>query len=114
MNFYKAAPSWTKEITDKQCPHTSEKAKPKQTKEIINATVVRVKNASYRSATFSGTFLIADGVILNLANPPKTIEVYCLWFGFRLRTRGIKLIIDPATTEVITNYDGEIVTNIAH
>jgi len=31
MNFYKAAPAWTKEVAQKQCPHTAPKAKPKQT-----------------------------------------------------------------------------------
>lgn len=113
MNFYKAAPAWTNEISQKQCPHTSPKAKPKQTKEIINATVIKVSNAQYRDAAFSGTFLLAEGFSLNLAKPPKTIEVYCLWYGYRLRTRGIKLIIDPKTTELISNYDGEIVTNLA-
>jgi len=113
MNFYKAAPAWTKEVTQKQCPHTAPKAKPKQTKEIINATVVKVRNAEYRDATFSGTFLLADGFCLNLAKPPKSVEVYCLWHGYRLRTRGISLIIDPKTTELIANYDGEIVTNLA-
>lgn len=113
MNFYKGAPAWTKEVTQKQCPHTSPKAKPKQTKEIINATVISVKNAQYRDAMFSGTFLLAEGVSFNMSKPPKTLEVYCLWYGYRLRTRGIKLIIDPKTTEIIANYDGEIVTNLA-
>lgn len=113
MNFYKAAPAWTNEVAQKQCPHTSPKAKPKQFKEIINGTVISVKNAQYRDATFSGTFLLADGVSFNMSKPPKNLEVYCLWYGYRLRTRGIKLIIDPANTELCANYDGEIVSNLA-
>jgi hypothetical protein len=106
---YSAAPIW------EDCPHTSEIAKPKATHQVHNAAVIEVKNAQYRRAEFSGTFLIADKTNQNLIEGKQRVEVYCCWFGHRLKTRGIKILVDNTNSNAIikNNYSGLVVCDIA-
>jgi hypothetical protein len=110
MSFYFSAKVWN-EQTD--APNTSKRAKPSSQLSIENARVIVVKNARYRSATISGIFLLGDKVELPLASEGwHIVEVYCCWFGLRLKTRGLHFKVNMSDAEVIENYNGFYHSNI--
>ena len=110
MNFYFSAKVWN-EQTD--APNTSKRAKPSSQLPIENARVIVVKNARYRSANISGTFLLGDKVDLPLPSEGwHIVEVYCCWFGLRLKTRGLHFKVNMSDTSVIENYNGLIAINL--
>jgi hypothetical protein len=110
MKYYYDAEIFDKELT----PHTSKLAKPTVYKTIENKACIVIKNATYRDAEFSGAFLLADS---EAANFPKSgfarVEVYCRWFDRRLKTRGIKILVDLSKCQFKKNYSGQIVTNLS-
>lgn len=111
MNFYFSAKVWEKQH---DAPNTSKRAKPSSTQPVSNARVIVVKDALYRGATVSGTFLLGDKNELPL--PRKgwhVVEVYCCWFGLRLKTRGLHFKVDMSNAEVIYGYSGDISANIS-
>ena len=106
---YSTAPIW------KDCPHTSVLAAPKSTHQVHNADVIEVKNAQYRNAEFSGIFLITPNTYPNLIEGTQRVEVNCCWFGHRLKTRGIKILVDNRNGNAVVrkNYSGLVVSNLA-
>lgn len=85
-------------------PQTSKRAMPTATVNVRNAKVIVVKDVMYRNATFDGTFLLGDNNDLPL--PKKgvhSVEVYCCWFGHRLKTSGLNFKIDMSTAKVKIN-----------
>lgn len=110
MNFYFSAKVWDEQ---NDAPNTSKRAKPSSQLSVQNARVIVIKDAMYRGATVTGTFLLGDKNELPL--PRKgwhVIEVYCCWFGLRLKTRGLHFKVNMSNVEVIESYNGNVHTNI--
>lgn len=111
MDWYFAAPIWTKQH---DCPNTCTYAGPKSTQAVRNKRVLSVREAKYRNAVFDGVFVLPDDAIITVGSKAKErVEVYCCWFGHRLKTRGISLTIDLNKAEVINDYTGKVVSNLA-
>jgi len=112
MNFYFSAKVWDEQD---DAPNTSKRAKPSATETVRNARVIVVKDAMYRGATISGTFLLGDKNELPL--PLKglhIVEVYCCWFGLRLKTRGLHFKVNMSNAEVVEYFSERIVSNISY
>ena len=105
---YSTAPIW------KDCPHTCKMAKPKATHQVHNAAVIEVNNAQYRNAEFSGVFLLSPNSEIKIIKGKQRVEVECCWFGHRLKTRGIRIIIDQqkATANIKRDFSGLVVCNL--
>ena len=109
MNHYFERPVWDK----KKCPALNKLAKVKGTTQLQNVRVITVKNATYRSAVFSGTFHLANAVKLPLGDSGiKRVEIYCGWFGHRLKTRGLNFQIDLSTALIDDNFSGDVDNNL--
>ena len=111
MNFYWSSKVWE---TQHDAPNTSRRAKPTASKRVKNAIVMVVKDAMYRDAVFSGTFILSDK---NQLKFPKTgfhtVEVFCCWFGHRLKTRGLHIKVNMKTALVLFKYEGNVVSNLS-
>lgn len=110
--FYSQAPVMDDALT----PHLSQLAKPTSWQTVSNATVLKVQKGTYRNAVFDGVFLV-DEVETSKHKDSKDgwsiAIVYCLWFGTRLKTRGIELKYQAEGSEFVKNYTGEIVSNLS-
>jgi len=97
-------------------PDTEPRAKPTGWQTVSNATVLKVQKGTYRNAIFSGVFLV-DEVETSKHKETKdgwsVAIVYCLWFGTRLKTRGIELKYQAESSELVKNYTGEVVSNLS-
>jgi hypothetical protein len=97
-------------------PDTEPLAKPTSWQTVSNATVLKIQKGTYRNAVFSGIFLV-DEVETSKHKDSKDgwsiAIVYCLWFGTRLKTRGIELKYQAEGSELVKNYTGEIVSNLS-
>jgi hypothetical protein len=110
MNHYFERPLWDK----KNCPDLSKLAKVKGMVHLQNVRVIKVKNATYRNAVFNGTFHLSNAVKLPIVKTGiQRIEVYCGWFGHRLKTRGLKFQIDLSTAVIDDNCSGDVDNNLA-
>lgn len=106
MDWYFAAPVW-EERND--CPNTSKIAVPCSPKFVKHAPVIHVKDACYRGAVFDGTFVLSNDVVLPLpTSGTERVEVYCRWFGRRLKTGGIHFQVDMAKCKAVANYSGSV------
>ena len=111
MNHYFERPLWDK----KNCPDLSKLAKVKGMVHLQNVRVIKVKNATYRNAAFNGTFHLSNAVKLPILKTGiQRVEVYCGWFGHRLKTRGLKFQIDLSTAVIDDNFSGEVDNNLAN
>lgn len=111
MNFYMSAKVWSEHG---DAPNISKHAKPSASQAVRNARVIVVKDAMYRGATISGTFLLGDKNDLPLPRKGRHIvEVYCCWFGFRLKTRGLHFKVNMSNAEVIEGYQGQVGSSIS-
>ena len=91
-------------------PHTDSDAQPTDWFEVKNAHVIRVKQGRFRTATFSGAFLLAAE---GLATAHRgEVDVYCRWYGRRLQTRGIRITVDMSMCEIDAAYSGFVITNL--
>ncbi len=97
-------------------PDTEPRAKPTGWQTVSNSTVLKVQKGTYRNAVFSGIFLV-DEVETSKHKDTKdgwsVAIVYCLWFGTRLKTRGIELKYQAEGSELVKNYTGEVVSNLS-
>jgi hypothetical protein len=110
MNFYTSADVW---LNKNDAPNTSKGAKPSSLTAVKNARVIVVKEAQFRRATIGGTFLLGDKNKTPLARKGKIlVEVYCCWFGLRLKTRGLHFKVNMSTAEIIENYSGNVVSDL--
>jgi hypothetical protein len=110
MNFYFSAPLWEEQH---DAPNTSKTAKAGSPKTVHNARVIVIRDATYRGASISGTFCLAEDVALPLPrNGWHKVQVYCRWFDLRLKTRGLMFKVHMSTAEVNLNYSGPVFTNI--
>lgn len=110
--FYSQAPV----MSSSMAPDTEPFAKPTSWQTVSNATVLKVLKGSYRNAVFEGFFLV-DEVETSKHKDSKDgwsiAIVYCLWFGTRLKTRGIELKYQAEGSELVKNYTGEVVSNLS-
>jgi hypothetical protein len=110
--FYSQAPVMSSSMT----PDTEPLAKPTGWQTVSNATVLKVQKGTYRNAIFSGIFLV-DEIETSKHKDSKDgwsiAIVYCLWFGTRLKTRGIELKYQAEGSELVKNYTGEVVSNLS-
>lgn len=110
MNFYTKADVW---LNKTDAPNTFKDAKPSSQASVRNARVIVVKDALYRRATISGTFLLGDKNKTPLARKGKIlVEVYCCWFGLRLKTRGLHFKVNMSDAKIIENYSGSVVSDL--
>lgn len=110
MNWYDDAPIW---LEQGDAPNTQKNAIPCDPQLVRNKRVIHVVDASFRSATFSGHFIIADDVTLPLPiSGTHLIDVYCRWFGHRLRSeRNFSFKVNMDTTTISTHYSGPVFTD---
>jgi hypothetical protein len=112
MLFFTSAPLMSSSLA----PDTEPLAKPTSWQTVSNATVLKVLKGTYRNAVFEGFFLV-DEVETSKHKDSKDgwsiAIVYCLWFGTRLKTRGIELKYQAECSELIANYTGEVVSNLS-
>jgi hypothetical protein len=106
---YNTAPIWD------NCPMTCPTAKPQLTKQVQNKCVIKVKNAKYRDAEFSGAFIISAKTPPKLEKKYQRVIVDCCWFGHRLKTRGISILVSNSNDDAVIdeNYSGLVVANLA-
>lgn len=110
MNEYFQAKIWDSLI----CPPTNEKATEQAISEVKNCRVIYVEDAKYRGASINGVFCIPESEVTELdANGKKRVEVYALWHGHRLKTRGLKILVDLEKAIASPSYTGLVVTNIS-
>ncbi len=114
MRKYLEAPSWDEaEVDGKRPPHTCAIARTLRSAKVNNATVIDAPHVQYRMAHFGGTFVLADGVELPLPRSGwHEVEVYCLWFGCRLKTRGPLFKIDMSKARVRTGVTCDVVMDL--
>lgn len=111
MNFYFAAPVWSEK---NDAPNVSKLARAGSLVAVKNVNVIVVKQASYRGAQLSGTFVLGEQNRLPLSDKGwHTVEVYCRWFGLRLKTRGLHLKVNMSTAKVERVASASVVTNIS-
>lgn len=111
MNFYMAAKVWYEQS---DAPNTSERAKPSSPQSVRNARVIVVKDARYRGATISGTFMLGDKNDFPLPRDGwHVVEVYCRWFGYRLKTRGLHFKVNMSSSQVFEGYSQKVMSNIS-
>ncbi len=108
MQKYFAADVWQQQ---NDCPNTGKYAKPIQHERVKNQRVALIKNGTYRNAAVNGYFALAD-TELKTAKGIGVVEVYCLWFGLRLKTRGIHVKCRLKDVEIIESYSGEVVLGL--
>ena len=114
MRKYFEAPTWEDATGDGQRPlDTCATARTIRSTKVNNATVIDAPHATYRSAHFGGTFVLADNVELPLpATGWHKVEVYCRWFGCRLKTRGPLFKIDMSKARVRSGVSCDVVIDL--
>lgn len=106
MDWYFSAPIWEAQSV---CPHTTKFAVPCDPKFVKNKPVIHVKGAFFRGSTFDGTFVLSERVVLPLPRSgTERVEIYCRWFGHRLKTRGFLFEVDMTKAKVEENYSGSV------
>lgn len=110
-HFYAQAPFFEK----LNPPSTDPKAKPSEFVEVKNQRVISVVSGTYRNAVVSGIFLLASTNHQYQGKSPEhqEIEVYCLWFGARLKKGAPRFKIKLNNFSIQENYSGKAVANIS-
>lgn len=110
MEFYYSANVWDQKL----CPSTSKSAKPTCWSNVSNATVVKIVDGKYRTAVFSGIFVLDETMPISIDKRGWTTGIFfCRWFEHRLQSRGIKIKFNSSNYEIIKGYSGEVVSNLA-
>jgi hypothetical protein len=111
MNSYFSAPLWNEQH---QAPHTVKRAKACEPEKVSKAKVIFIKEAKYRGALLSGTFVLGEKNGLSFpSNGWQVVEIYCRWFGVRLKTRGLNFKVNMDSAEVNPSYSGVVSSNIS-
>ena len=109
----KEYPIWTEET-----PHTDPKARIKRYRVVTCVRVIKVKNASYRSAPLNAVFELENQ---NKNEHPIDIKpsgkvvakVVCAWHGVVPPTTYPQLNLTVANYTILDDYTGEVADNIA-
>jgi hypothetical protein len=103
-------------MTSAAAPHTEPRARPTRWELVKNVTVLKVQHGSYRNSVLEGAFLIDQEASVKygpVTGKTAIAIVYCLWFDTRLKTRGIELEYQVDGSELLENFQGQVVTNIS-
>ncbi len=103
------------ETPENGAPNTDALAKPiKWELAPSNRKVIEVKDAHYRNAVISGNFLVAQSENAYGTNKDghKTIEVECYWYGWKPKTRWMRLTIINQEIEIADYSNLEVIKNI--
>ena len=112
MNSYMSADVWHKQPGIKD---TCKSAKPNSVIEVSNTRVIVIKEGMYRCASFNGAFLLGKENTLPLPSAGwHKVEVYCCWFGLRLKTRGVHFKVNMASAEVDEGFSGLVYCNLSN
>ena len=98
-------------------PHTDALAKPiARQLAPIGRKVIEVKDALYRNAVLSGKFLVAESANAYGTNKDghKTIEVECYWYGWKPKTRWMRMTIVNQEIDVPNHGAEDVVSNIGN
>ena len=110
--FYSQAQVFDAERT----PRISNLAQPARWQDVSGQAVLKISNGTYRNAAFGGNFLL-DVEATRKCQPAgdgwASAVVYCLWFGRRLKTRGLMIKYEVAGSRVIQSYSGQVVIDLA-
>ena len=105
-------------LFNEKTPHTCSNANVDEYRDVHNARVIMVSNASYRKATFDGIFELmnkqfnVDPIIEQPSGKIK-VEVLCSWYGGKAPNTYPKIDLSNAGGyEIIDNYSGQVVDNI--
>jgi hypothetical protein len=96
-------------------PNTDALAKPIAWQQAPSGRkVIEVKDALYRNAVLNGKFLVAESANAYGTNKDgnKTIEVECLWYEWKPKTRWIRMTIINQEIEIPNNGNEEVIKNI--
>jgi hypothetical protein len=110
MQSYFSSNVWVKSLG---LPFTCKSAHPIYYEYIQNKDVVKVVDAKYRNATFSGYFVLSPFVVQPFpSGGTGKIDVLCRWFGHRLVSTGLSLKVDFSNVTYISNYSGDVVSDL--
>lgn len=109
-NYYSQAPSFEKN----NAPRTDSFAKVIDEIEVKNQRVIKVESGKYRNANLKGYFLLANerGKYETKNSDQQEFEIYCLWFGSRLKKGAPKIKVQADQYSIEENYSGKVACNI--
>jgi hypothetical protein len=102
----------TEPSTDwKTIPHTHPKAVVIEQKPVARVDVVHLTDASIRSSTVSGVFLVDGSPEIIMWRGRPRIRVQCLWFGRKPRTTWMHIACGTHP-RFESDFSGEVVWNL--
>jgi hypothetical protein len=105
-------PSWNHGVT----PRTDPAARVRKHRAVQHRHVIRVTNASYRSAVFDGVFdLEEQGGSDPIRVTPKGksyARVVCAWYGVTPDTEFPGIDLSSAEYELLADFSGDVVDDI--
>ena len=109
-NYYAQAPFFKENYT----PHTDRFAKVMDEIEVANQRVIKIASGEYRGAKIEGYFLLEDEEkrYESKNTDQQEFQVYCLWFGCRLKRGGPKIKVQANQYSIEEKYSGKVVCNI--
>ena len=109
-NYYSKAPFFQ----GKNTPDTDPFAKVMDEIEVTNQQVIKIESGEYRNAKLKGYFLLADEEKRYESKniDQQEFQVYCLWFGCRLKRGGPKIKVQANQYSIEEKYSGKVVCNI--
>ncbi len=111
MNFYMSAKIWEEQ---NDAPNTTKFAKPNSPIDVVNQRVLIADEVKYRGSKFNGTFLLSEKCKLTSNFEGwQIVEIYCCWFGLRLKTRGLNFKVNMSSAKIIENYSGLVSSNLS-
>ena len=111
MNFYMSAKVWEEQ---NDAPNTTKLAKPNTPIDVANQRVLIAEEIKYRGSIFGGTFLISEKCKFSSNFEGwQIVEVYCCWFGLRLKTRGLNFKVNMSSAKIIEDYTGFVSSNMS-
>ena len=114
MNEYFSEKTRDKDVPKPECPDTDEQAGIVSSLPVSNCVVIHATHATYRRAHFGGTFVVAKPDALPTTTEGwHAVEVYCLWYKRRLKTRGPRFMIDMSQATVERSFTGKVHFKIA-
>ena len=94
-------------------PNTSTKATISKLRKIKGKLAIEATNAHIRNAKVTGIFEVANVEMpFRIKKGELTVEIVCLWHDKKPKTTWTHLILGRKY-ELIPNYTGEVVANIA-
>lgn len=92
-------------------PHKTPNARIVEHKDIKNARVIHITEATIRNCEVSGTFLLAPGAEMKSYAGRQRIEVQCLWFGRKPHTTWMHITV-LGSVRYENNFTGEVIWDI--